>query len=168
MSAGAPYRPDAKNCLALCDSLQCVTAKIAMRDCQDRNLGGWTLGVVRRSRPIVRTSAYHANVRRKVCLGSQGTNPESRPRVRFALDIVAKLRKCRATNFRERTKQATIADQCSFKPVTGIACAFGAWRRSPSHDSSFFNRRVYGSENLRPMPQKDFCNSIDPSRTSAS
>jgi hypothetical protein len=27
--------------------------------CQDRNLGGWTADVVRRWRPIVRTSAYH-------------------------------------------------------------------------------------------------------------
>jgi hypothetical protein len=43
-----------------------------MRDCHDRNLGGWTSGVVRRSRPIVRTSAHRANVRRKVCLGSKG------------------------------------------------------------------------------------------------
>jgi hypothetical protein len=33
-------------------------------------LGGWTSGVVRRSRPIVRTSAHRTNVRRKVCFGS--------------------------------------------------------------------------------------------------
>jgi hypothetical protein len=26
--------------------------------------------------------------------------------------------------------------------------------------TSFFNRRAYGSENLSPIPQKDFCNSI--------
>jgi hypothetical protein len=32
---------------------------------------------------------------------------------------------------RQRTKQATIADQCSLKPVTGIACEFEAWWRSP-------------------------------------
>jgi len=29
-----------------------------MRDRQNRKLGGWTSGVVRRSRPIVRTSAH--------------------------------------------------------------------------------------------------------------
>jgi hypothetical protein len=28
--------------------------------------------------------------------------------------------------FREKTKQATIADQCSLKPVTGIAREFDA------------------------------------------
>jgi hypothetical protein len=36
--------------------------------------------------------------------------------------------------------------------------------------TSLFNRRAYGSENLRPMPQKDFCNTIplkaDSERTS--
>jgi transposase len=78
MSSGAPYRPDAKNCLALCDSLRCVTAKIAIRGCQDRNLGEWTLSVVRRSRPIVFTSAHRANVRRKVCLGSRQDMGRSR------------------------------------------------------------------------------------------
>ncbi len=26
--------------------------------------------------------------------------------------------------------------------------------------TSFFNRRAYGSENLSPIPRKDFCNSI--------
>jgi hypothetical protein len=40
--------------------------------------------------------------------------------------------------FRDRgkTKQAIIADQCSLKPVTGIACEFGARRRSPPHSYS--------------------------------
>jgi hypothetical protein len=32
---------------------------------------------------------------------------------------------------RQRTKQATIADQCSLKPVTGIAREFDAWWRGP-------------------------------------
>jgi hypothetical protein len=54
--------------------------------------------------------------------GSQGAKPESRPRVNFAFDTVAKLRKCRATNFPRKDKQATIADQCSLNPVTEIAC----------------------------------------------
>jgi hypothetical protein len=38
--------------------------------------------------------------------------------------------------FREKTKQATIANQCSLKPVTGIASEFGARRRSPPHNYS--------------------------------
>jgi hypothetical protein len=38
--------------------------------------------------------------------------------------------------FREKTKQATITDQCRLKPVTGIACEFGARRRSPLHNYS--------------------------------
>jgi hypothetical protein len=37
---------------------------------------------------------------------------------------------------RGKTKQATIADQCSLKPLTGIACEFGARRRSPPHNYS--------------------------------
>ena len=64
--------------------------------------------------------------------------------------------------FRQRTKQATIADQCGLKPATGIACEFGAWRRVPH---IIFNRRAYGSENLNPSPQKDFCNNICQWRT---
>src|SRR5712671_5913681 len=38
--------------------------------------------------------------------------------------------------FRERTKLATSADQCSLKPVTGIAREFDARRRSPPHNYS--------------------------------
>src|SRR5882762_11929891 len=38
--------------------------------------------------------------------------------------------------FRGKKKQATIADQCSLKPATGIACEFGARRRSPPHNYS--------------------------------
>jgi hypothetical protein len=38
--------------------------------------------------------------------------------------------------FRGKTKQATITDQCSLKPATGIACEFGARRRSPPHNYS--------------------------------
>ena len=37
---------------------------------------------------------------------------------------------------REKTKQATIADQCSLKLVTGIAREFDARWRSPPHNSS--------------------------------
>ena len=61
--------------------------------------------------------------------------------------------------YRGKKKQATIADQCSLKPATGIACEFGARRRSPPHNYSI--ARAYGSENLSPMPQKDFCNTIE-------
>jgi hypothetical protein len=42
-----------------------------------------------------------------------------------------KSRKVLRLNFRQKTKQATIADQCSLKPVSGIAGEFGARRRSP-------------------------------------
>jgi hypothetical protein len=38
--------------------------------------------------------------------------------------------------FRQRAKQATIADQCGLKPGTGIACEFRAWRRGPPHHFS--------------------------------
>jgi hypothetical protein len=38
--------------------------------------------------------------------------------------------------FRQRAKQATIADQCGLKPGTGVACEFGAWRRSLPHHFS--------------------------------
>jgi hypothetical protein len=31
---------------------------------------------------------------------------------------------------RQRKKQATMADQCSLKPATGIAYEFGAWHFS--------------------------------------
>jgi hypothetical protein len=31
--------------------------------------------------------------------------------------------------------------------------------------TSFFNRRAYGSENLSPVPQKDFCNTISQKQT---
>jgi hypothetical protein len=33
--------------------------------------------------------------------------------------------------------------------------------------TSLFNRRAYGLENLRPLPQKDFCNTIGTKRTSS-
>ena len=33
--------------------------------------------------------------------------------------------------------------------------------------TSLFDRRAYGSENLRPVPQKDFCNTICQKRKSA-
>ncbi len=32
--------------------------------------------------------------------------------------------------------------------------------------TSSFNRRAYGTENLSPMPQKDFCNTIGTTRKS--
>jgi hypothetical protein len=42
------------------------------------------------------------------------------------VDSVANSLNAERLIFREKTKQATIADQCSLKPVTGIACEFGA------------------------------------------
>ncbi len=53
--------------------------------------------------------------------------------VRFAPIVLQKSQKALWRIFRQRTKQATIADQCSLKPFTGIACEFVAWRRSPPH-----------------------------------
>jgi hypothetical protein len=47
--------------------------------------------------------------------------------------VLQKSQKALRLIFRQRTKQATIADQCSLKPIPGIACAFGARRRSPPH-----------------------------------
>src|ERR1700704_3113000 len=38
--------------------------------------------------------------------------------------------------FRGKTKQATSADQCSLKPVGGIACEFGVRRRCPPDNCS--------------------------------
>src|SRR6266403_647426 len=52
--------------------------------------------------------------------------------------------------FRGKTKQATIADQCSLKPATGIACEFGARRRSLPHNYSIV------APTARRIWQKDF------------
>jgi hypothetical protein len=43
--------------------------------------------------------------------------------------------------FREKTKQATIADQCSLKPVTGIACELGSCKCGGSEDHAGSSRR---------------------------
>jgi hypothetical protein len=51
-------------------------------------------------------------------------------------DSVAKLPNAGRLIFRGKRKQATIADKCSLKPATGIACEFGARRRSPPHNYS--------------------------------
>jgi hypothetical protein len=77
--------------------------------------------------------------------------------------LLQKSQKAPRLIFRQRTKQATIADQCSLKPVIGVVRKFGARRRgSPT---LLFDRRAYGSENLSPMPQKYFCNKIGTKRT---
>jgi hypothetical protein len=47
--------------------------------------------------------------------------------------VLQKSQKAVRLIFRQRTKQATIADQGSLKPVTEIACELGARRRSPPH-----------------------------------
>jgi hypothetical protein len=47
--------------------------------------------------------------------------------------LLQKFQKARRLIFCQRTKQATIAHQCRLKPVIGIACEFGARRRSPPH-----------------------------------
>jgi hypothetical protein len=58
---------------------------------------------------------------------------QSSRRVRKVPIVLQKSQKALRLIFRQRTKQATIADQCSLKPIPGIACAFGARRRSPPH-----------------------------------
>jgi hypothetical protein len=72
--------------------------------------------------------------------------------------VLQKSQKSLGLIFRQRTKQAKIADQCGLKPATGIACKFGAW--GLGSPTSSFKRGAYGLENLSPDPQKDFCNNI--------
>jgi hypothetical protein len=66
---------------------------------------------------VTETSEYHQEAtRRNVCSWQI---------------LLQKSQKALPLISRQRTKQATIADQCSLKPVTGIACEFDAWWRSP-------------------------------------
>jgi len=51
-------------------------------------------------------------------------------------------------------KRAIIADQCSLKPVTGIAREFGARRHRPPHNYSIVVPTA--SENCVPCRKKDF------------
>src|ERR1700720_2915555 len=51
--------------------------------------------------------------------------------VRFVPILLQKSQKARRLICRQRTKQATIADQWGFKRATRIVCEFGAWRRGP-------------------------------------
>jgi len=44
----------------------------------------------------------------------------------FRADFVAKVPKGAAANFPPKNERATITDQQSLKPATGIACEFGA------------------------------------------
>src|SRR5262245_44056243 len=59
--------------------------------------------------------------------------------------------------FRGKTKQATIADQCCLKLANDTAYGFGALQRSPH---MIIRSSRLDSESLRPMPEKDFCNTI--------
>jgi hypothetical protein len=56
--------------------------------------------------------------------------------VRFAPIVLQNSQNAERLILREKTKQATIADQRSLKPVTGIAREFDARRRSPPHNYS--------------------------------
>ena len=40
--------------------------------------------------------------------------------------VLQKSQKALRLIFRQRTKQAIVADQCGLKPATGVACEFGA------------------------------------------
>jgi hypothetical protein len=56
--------------------------------------------------------------------------------------------------FRGKTNQATITDQCSLKPATGIACGFGARRHGPPHHYSIV---APTARRIRvPCPKKGF------------
>jgi hypothetical protein len=44
----------------------------------------------------------------------------------FTKIVLQKSQKAQRLIFRQRTKQATIADRCSLKPATRITCGFGA------------------------------------------
>jgi hypothetical protein len=56
---------------------------------------------------------------------------DRRINVRFVPILLQKSQKAPRLIFRQRTKQATIADQCSLKPVIGVVRKFGARRRGP-------------------------------------
>src|SRR6202043_1927609 len=56
--------------------------------------------------------------------------------VRFAPILLQKSQKARRLIPRQRTKQATIADQRGFKRAARIVCEFSAWRRGPPHHHS--------------------------------
>jgi hypothetical protein len=61
---------------------------------------------------------------------------DPRVNVRFVPIVLQNSQNAGRLIFRGKTKQATIADQCSLKPASGIACEFGARRRSPPHNYS--------------------------------
>jgi hypothetical protein len=72
--------------------------------------------------------------------------------------VLQKSQKGVAADFPQRTKEATIAEQCNFKLVAGLVREFSARWRSPPHFYSV--GYAHSSENLSPTPQKDFCNTI--------
>src|SRR4030081_2910877 len=51
-------------------------------------------------------------------------------------DFVAKVPKCRATNFPRKDEQAAIADRCSLKRAPQVACECVAGCSSPPHQYS--------------------------------
>src|SRR5229473_5925880 len=74
-------------------------------------------------------------------------------------DSVAKVPKAAAAKF--SPKNETSDNRRSIEPQTrcqNLACGDVV-------PTSLFNRRAHASENLRPMPQKDFCNTICQQRT---
>jgi hypothetical protein len=54
----------------------------------------------------------------------------------LSAESVAKLPKCRATNFPRKDETSDDRRSMRFKPVAGIACEFDAQRRSPPHNYS--------------------------------
>src|SRR5258706_14747694 len=72
------------------------------------------------------------------------------------VDIVAKVPKGAAADF--SSKNETSENRRSIGLRTRYQNRLCVWRLATWSPTSLFNRCTYGSENLRPMPQKDFCN----------
>jgi hypothetical protein len=73
-------------------------------------------------------------------------------------DSVAKLPKCRATNFPRKDEPSD--NHRSMQPQTRYRNRLWVWRTMAWFPTQLFDRRAYGSENSSAVPQKDFCNTI--------
>jgi hypothetical protein len=73
-------------------------------------------------------------------------------------DIVAKVPKGAAANF--LPKNETSDNRRSIGLQTRHQNRLRVWRMAAWSPTSLFNRGTYGSENLSPTSQKDFCNNI--------
>src|SRR5467141_2784592 len=90
------------------------------------------------------------------------TNRKGR-HVRWVADSVAKVPKAAAAKF--SPKNETSDNRRSIEPQTRCQNRLCVWGVATWSPTSLFNRRAHASENLRAMPQKDFCNTICQKRT---